>query len=601
MIRAVPPAAIFLIGALIVPFLKGRTKTRKAYLLFLPIIGFVNILNIPLGKDWIVPFFNYNLVLANTDKLSLLFGYIFHIVAFLTILYAISIKTTLESTAGIIYTGSVLGVTFSGDLISLFFFWEMMTLSAVFLLWARKTDRSIAAGFRYVIFHFFGSVILLVGIILHIHEKGTTEFGYIGLDGLASYLIFFGFGVNCAWPLLHTWLTDSYAKASVMGTVFMSAYTTKCAVYVLARSFPGTELLIWIGAVMVIFPLLYALIENDLRMSLSFMIVNQVGFMVIGIGIGTELAINGVASHAFAHILYDSLLFMALGAVLQQTGKIKATNLGGLYKSMPITCIFCIIGAASISAVPLFSGFVSKSMVITAVAQEHMTGIWFTLLFGSAGVLLCCGIKLPYFTFFARDAGIRPERAPINMHIAMGIAAFLCIFIGVYPQSLYSLLPYPVDYQPYTGSHVISQLQLLFFGGLAFVFLKFSGIYPSEIRAINIDSDWLYRKGTKAFLSTVDSPVYLIVENIKQCVFITIPKSLIWFSKNPSALLEMVLDMIIIPFVSSEKKEFIKKQIEKQKKEYPGIVYNPSPVGSSIILVACFLLVFVLIDYFLSN
>ncbi|MGR3178941.1 MAG: Na(+)/H(+) antiporter subunit D, partial [Candidatus Anammoxibacter sp.] len=519
MINAVPPAAIFLIGAIGVPLLKGRTKTRKVYLLFLPILGFINILYVPLGKSWVIPFFNYDLVLGNVDKLSLLFGYIFHIVAFLTILYAISIKTTLESTAGIIYTGSVLGVTFSGDLISLFFFWELMTLSAVFLLWARRTDRAIAAGFRYVIFHFFGSVILLVGIILHIHETGSTEFGYIGLDGLASYLIFFGFGVNCAWPLLHTWLTDSYAKASVMGTVFMSAYTTKCAVYVLARSFPGTELLIWIGAVMVIFPLLYALIENDLRMSLSFMIVNQVGFMVIGIGIGTELAINGVASHAFAHILYDSLLFMALGAVLQQTGKIKATNLGGLYKSMPLTCIFCIIGAASISAVPLFSGFVSKSMVITAVAQEHMTGIWFILLFASAGVLICCGIKLPYFTFFARDAGIRPEKAPINMHIAMGIAAFLCIFIGVYPQSLYSLLPYPVDYQPYTGSHVISQLQLLFFGGLAFVLLKFSGIYPSEIRAINIDSDWIFRKGAKTFLGLVDNPMYGFVNRVKIVFF----------------------------------------------------------------------------------
>lgn len=590
MIKTVPPSFIFLIGAFIVPLLKGNMKVRKAFLLSLPIIGFINILNIPDGKHWAVQFMDFNLVLGNVDRLSLVFGYIFHIVAFLTIVYAVNIKTTLESTAGIMYTGSVLGVTFAGDLMSLFFFWELMTLSAVFLLWARRTDRSIAAGFRYVIFHFFGSVILLVGIVLYYYEKGTMDFGFIGLNSLASYLIFFGFGVNCAWPVLHSWLTDSYAKASIMGTVFMSAYTTKTAVYVLTRSFPGTELLIWIGIVMAVFPLFYALMENDLRMSLSYIIINQVGFMMVGVGIGTELAINGVVAHAFTHILYDSLLFMALGAVLYQTGKIKATNLGGLYKSMPYTCFFCIIGAASISAVPLFCGFVSKSMVMSAAAEGHMFGIWATLLFASAGVLVTCGIKLPFYTFFSRGSGIVTKKPPINMQISMGIAAFLCIFIGVYPQSLYNLLPYPVDYVPYTASHIMAQLHIVFFSGLGFVILKLARIYPSEMRAINIDIDWIYRKGAKGFLRAVDNPMHSLVRNVKISFFETIPDALIWFGKNPNACMEMAIDYITLPFVSKERKIEIKKQLDNQKAIYPGIVYKPVPIGTSIVLVGILLL-----------
>lgn len=594
----VPPALIFLVGAIFVPVLKNKMKIRKAYLLSLPIIGFINLINIPPGKHWIIPFLNFDLIFGNVDKLSLAFGYIFHIVAFLTIIYALNIKTTLESTAGIIYTGGVLGVTFAGDLISLFCFWELMTFSAVFLLWARRTDRTIAAGFRYVIFHISGSVVLLVGIILYIQEKESADFGFIGLNGLASYLIFIGFGVNCAWPFFHTWLTDSYSKASIMGTVFMSAYTTKTAVYVLARSYPGTDALIWIGVVMAAFPIFYAVIENDLRMVLSYSLLNQVGFMVVGIGIGTELSINGTVAHAFSHILYKSLLFMSMGAVLYRTGTIKATNLGGLYKSMPLTCIFCIIGAMSISAFPLFSGFISKSMIVSASANGHMVVVYLVLLFASAGVFHHSGIKIPFFAFFSHDAGIKTKEAPLNMLIAMGIAAFLCIFIGVCPHFLYNILPYHVDFVPYTIPHVVTQLELLFFSALAFTLLILSGIYPAEIRAINIDTDWLYRKGAKVFLQKVDSPLYAFVINTKVLFFETIPESLIWFGKNPHACFEIGMDLIVISFSSAEKKAERKKQLEIEKKEYPGMVLKPMPIGGTLILVGLLLLALLLIYIF---
>ena len=255
---------------------------------------------------------------------------------------------------------------------------------------------------------------------------------------------------------------------------------------------------------MTAFPIFYAVIENDLRRVLAYSLINQVGFMVCGIGIGTHLALNGAVCHAFNDILFKALLFMSMGAVMYRTGKINATDLGGLYKTMPLTCIFCMVGAASISAFPLFSGFVSKSMVMEAAAHGDMRIVWFVLLFASAGVFHHAGIKIPFFAFFSHDSGLRPKEAPLNMSIAMGITAFLCVFIGTYPAPLYSLLPYPVEYHPYTAAHVVSQSQLLFYSSLAFTLLIMAGIYPAEMRCINVDADWVYRKGAKLFYRITD-------------------------------------------------------------------------------------------------
>ena len=254
---------------------------------------------------------------------------------------------------------------------------------------------------------------------------------------------------------------------------------------------------------MTLFPIFFAEIENDLRRVLAYSLNNQLGFMVVGIGVGTEMAINGTASHAFAHILYKALLFMSVGAVMLRTGTSKASELGGLCRTMPRTAMFCLIGAASISAFPLFSGFVTKSLIMDATANQHYPVIWAILVFASAGVLSHSGIKIPYFTFFGHDSGLRPKEAPIHMQMAMGLTALLCILIGVYPDPLYALLPYEVVYQPYTMGHVIGQLQLLCFALLAFVVLMRSGIHPPEIRAVNLDVDWIYRRLIPIFYNII--------------------------------------------------------------------------------------------------
>ncbi len=486
------PGSILIVGALLVPLLRGRIQA--GYMLALPAFSLFFHLGMPYGEYGQIAFFDYILTTIRIDKLSLVFGIIFHIAAFLSVLYALHEKDNVQHVAGLIYAGSAISAVFAGDLISLFVYWELTTVSSVFLIWARRTERSYRAGMRYLIIQVTSGLFLLVGTIFHYQMSGQISFNYLGLSDLGTKLIFVAFGIKCAFPLLHNWLQDTYPEATVSGTVFLSAFTTKLAVYALARGFPGTEMLIWIGAIMGAFPIFYAVIENDLRRVLAYSLNNQLGFMVVGIGIGTQMTLNGTVAHAFAHILYKALLFMSMGAVLFRTGTVKGSELGGLYKSMPTTTFFCIVGAASISAFPLFSGFISKSLIMTAAVEGSHILTWLVLLFASAGVFHHSGIKIPFFAFFAHDSGIRCKEAPFNMLLAMGLATFLCIGIGIFPGPLYNLLPFPVEYEPYTTTHVITQLQLLLFSALAFAVLKRTGLYPLELKLTNLDSDWFYRR-----------------------------------------------------------------------------------------------------------
>ena len=492
MVLGIPPGLFLIAGALLVPLFRGRW--RQMYMLFLPLAGLWCLVDGQSGIFFAFTFMEYEIVPVRVDPLSLIFGYIFHIAAALSVVYAWHNDDIVEQMAGLAYAGSGIGAVFAGDLITLFVYWEAMAVTSVFLIWARRTEASYAAGMRYLIIQVGSGVLLLSGAILMAHETGSIAFEKMTLGSLATWLILIAFGIKCAFPFMHNWLQDSYPEATVTGTVFLSAFTTKCAVYALARGFPGEELLIYVGAAMTAFPIFYAVIENDLRRVLAYSLNNQLGFMVVGVGIGTTLAINGAAAHAFAHILYKALLFMSMGAVLYRVGTVKGSELGGLYKSMPFTTVFCIIGAASISAFPLFSGFIAKSLTLSAVAHEGYLAIWMILLFASAGVFHHSGIKIPYFAFFAHDSGKRCKEAPLNMLIAMGITAFMCIAIGVYSPWLYSLLPYPVEYQPYTPSHVISQYQLLMFSALAFAVLMRFKIYPPELKSVNLDFDITYRK-----------------------------------------------------------------------------------------------------------
>ena len=505
------PAAFFFLGALLVPFIKGKGK--QIFLLLIPAAAFLDVSNMAQGTYGAVQFAGLHLVFGKVDKLSLVFAHVFTLITFIGVIYALHVKDNGQHVAAFLYAGSSLGITFAGDYLTIFIFWEIMAFSSVFLVWFRRTRQSLNAGFRYLLVHVAGGLILLAGIVLRYGDTGNFVFGPISPEGasFAAYLIMIGFCLNAAVPPIHAWLPDAYPQATVTGAVFMSALTTKTAVYVLARAFAGFEVLAVMGAVMAIYGVCYAVIENDARKILAYHIVSQVGFMVCGIGIGTAMAINGAVAHAYAHIIYKGLLFMGTGAVLEMTGRSKLSELGGLYKFMPFALFFTVTGGISISGFPLTSGFVSKSMTVAAAGESHHVFLMVMLMLASVGTFLSVGLKLPYFVWFGRDSGLRPKDAPLNMRVAMGIAAAMCYFLGVYPKFLFDMLPYPVQWEPYTASHLSEILQLLLFTGLGF-FILLKKLSPEP--SLNLDTDWFYRKGAKAFMWLVNKPIARFEYNV---------------------------------------------------------------------------------------
>jgi multicomponent Na+:H+ antiporter subunit D len=504
----VHPGLLLIAGAWLLPFLKGRVK--RAAMLILPAAALIDCLLMKPGTYGVTSFLGQELVFGRVDRLSLIFSYVFSLMAFLGMMYALHVEDDSQHVAALTYVGSALGVTFAGDFLSLYVFWEVMAISSALLVWLRREPTAVAAGFRYLLVHIFGGLILLAGIVLHWSQTGSLIFGDMKASsgGMAWAMILAAFLLNAAVPPLGAWLPDAYPEATVTGAVFMTAFTTKSAVYVLLRGYAGTELLVWLGAAMAIYGVVYAVLENDARRLLAYHIISQVGYMVCGVGIGTALATNGATAHAFAHILYKALLFMGAGAVLQTTGLRKLSEMGGLYKTMPVTLGLYMIGAFAISAVPLFSGFVSKSMVVSAAGEDHRAVIFLMLTLASAGTFLHTGLKLPYYMFFGKDSGQDSSKLgqepPRNMLVAMGLAAVACILIGVFPGLLYDRLPNPVHFIPYTLQHVTSTLGMLAFTALGF-FLLLKHLDP--VPTISLDTDWFYRLGSAGLVTLFRGPL----------------------------------------------------------------------------------------------
>lgn len=500
------PAVIIILGAFVLVLLPQKYRS-SAFLVF-PLLALAVLWQFPDEYTLTIPFGEYELVPVYVDSLSKIFGTIFAMIAVIGGIYAFHIKDVGQQSTALVYGGGALGVTLAGDFFTLFIFWELMAVSSTYLIWARKTKETDHAGMRYLLVHIFGGGLLFSGILWH-----TTQTGSILIESfpdvytISSVLILLGVAINSAIPPLHAWLADAYPRATVTGAVFMSAFTTKSAVYVLIRVFPGWEILIWFGVAMALYGVVYAVLANDIRQILAYHIISQVGYMVAGVGIGTEMALNGTTAHAFSHILYKSLLFMGAGAVLYSTGKSKLTELGGIASKMKVTVFLYMIGAFSISGFPLFNGFISKSMVIGAAGEVHLETVTLLLLLASVGTFLHTGLKLPYFTWFGESKSkITVGPVPVNMLVAMGIGAFFCTLFGVYPTLLYNYLPYPVDYEPYTIYHLVETTQILVFTYIGFWILR------KKLKGepyIALDTDWFYRKAAPAtrlvFVQKVDT------------------------------------------------------------------------------------------------
>lgn len=484
----IPPGLVLISAGLALPFTRGTA--RQFVLLGAPVLTLALVWMLPEGSLLPAEFLGQRLELLRVDRLSRLFGIVFSLMAFAGALFALTQQRTLELASALVYAGSALGVVFAGDLLTLFIFWELMAIGSTLVVWSGG-EGAIRAGLRYAAIHLFGGALLMAGCAGEVAATGHIAFEAMEVNSVARALLLAGVLINAGAPPFSAWLPDAYPESSWSGMVFLSAFTTKTAVYVLLRGFPGTEFLIWVGLFMMIYGIVYAILENDMRRILAYSIVNQVGFMVCGVGIGTAMALNGAAAHAFTHIIYKALLLMSAGSVLRMTGQRKCTDLGGLFRTMPLTALCGIVGALSISSFPLTSGFVSKSMISQAAGDGHLVIVWFLLAAGSAGVFLHAGIKFPWFVFFQKDSGLRPSEPPPHMRAAMLLFAALCLGLGMWPAALYALLPWPVDYVPYTGSHVVFQLQLLLFSGLAF-FLMLGWLKRTQ--TITLDVDWLWRR-----------------------------------------------------------------------------------------------------------
>lgn len=589
MIGSLPVFYIFFIGALFLFLTKG--KLHKYIFIALPLIVFVAIVFTP---DEIVingSFLGLNLKFLYIDKLSKVWGYIFAIMAFVSAIFAYHNNDTRENVYSTLYVGSSFGVIFAGNLLTLFIFWEIMAITSTMIIFSGKSAQATKAGFRYLLVHAVGGQLLFAGLLLYYYNTGSLEFGYLGLKDTATFLIMLSFAINAAVFPISAWLPDAYPESSVTGTVFLSAYTSKTAVYVLARSFPGEDILLYAGAIMAIYGIIYAILENDIRRVLAYSIINQVGFMLVAVGIGTELAINGAAAHAFAHILYKALLMMGAGAVIYRTGISKISNLGGLYKSMPLTFLFTTIGAATISAFPFTSGFVSKSLILASTGEAHKTLAYHVLLIASAGAIAKVGLKLPYFVFLNRDANLRPKEAPLNMLLSMGLVSFLCIFLGVYPQLLYNILPFELNYKVYTASHVVMQLQILMFSAAAFFFML---PMLKKTETITLDTDWFYRKGAALFIKFVDRYIIRYGAMIKEVLFVKIPELSAAIFKNPSGYAKVIYNMVYYKVFEDDLKKYEEYKAKLKNIETVKVGVH---LGDAMLWVTIFIIFYLVIYY----
>ena len=535
------PGIVIMLGAFLLPML-GPRKVKQVYLVLLPTIGLLLLLLTSMGyfgaipvypgalHKWRLPFLHYTLELGRIDKLSMIFAYVYVVIGIAMLIFAIREKNDWEHVCALIHIGSSVSAIFARDLFSYIFFVEIATWSAVFLIWFRGTRTSKASGFRYFFWHVVAGGFLLAGSIIHVQTTGSLDLDLMpwgwGWAYTAYYFMMIGFLIDAGSFPVHAWLPDAYSTGGVTSVLYVTAFSTKTGIYGLVRCFPGVELLMWIGVITAVFALFLAVLENDARRLCGYHIISQDGYMICGVGIGTYLGILGCVSHIICHIIYSCLLLMGASTVLSVTGTCKFTNTGGLYKYMRISFWLYLIGGFSISGMPLFNGFVSKSMTIEAAELIHQPLVYLLLEGATVGTFLHTAIKLPWNLWFqGRDeppADIKVklkagrDNTPVNMLIAMCIPAFLCVFMGVYPYyPFYALLPYPVEFVPYTTTRVFSITQMFVFTFLAAWYLR------TLIRGTptyTLDSDWLGRIPGQALIWFCREPLLAFGNRLDQYI-----------------------------------------------------------------------------------
>lgn len=496
------PALLYIIGSLFIPLFKD--KLRKIYVLSLAVLGIIEMLLIKPGTIYKFSFLNFTIIPLHADKLSLFVGYIFVIIGFFALLYTIHINKSIFQIVGLLYLGSALGVVFAGDFLTVYIFWELLALASTGLILFNKEAEARAAAFRYLIMHLIGGLFLLGGIWVYYYNTGSLLVTQLSA-GLPFILIIIGVGINAAFILLHTWLPDSYPKAPYYASIFMSVFTTKTAVYFLARVAPGWTFIAYMGAAMAIFGVTMALMQNNARKLLSYHIISQVGYMVAAIGIGTAVGVNGAMFHLFNNILYKTILFMAVGAVIYVLDEENLEEMGGLAKKMPVTTFAVIIASLSITGMPLFNGFISKGLIFEAAHPHDI--IYLMLELGAVGTFLSF-LKFSYFGFLRPNKKMseRAHEAPWNMTVAMGALAVACVVTGVFPGLIEKILPFAVEGEGfYNIETIMGTAQLFIVSLIAFTLGRHEIFVPHKRITFDFDSIYIPVVESLVAVSTLSS------------------------------------------------------------------------------------------------
>ena len=524
------PSLAFIVAALLLPVIpKGQEALRKLVMLVPPLLAVYAAFTNVMGSECSITWLGQTMVLARLDSMSNIFVQVFAIMSLAGIIFALHVDDVAQHIAAMLYVAGGFGCVLAGDFLTLFLFWELMAIGSSFLVMLNRTRESVLAAFRYFLYHVIGGLFLLAGLVWRYKLTGSMAFDFISPETARTcdWLILLGFCVNAAVVPLHAWLPDAYPRGTVTGSVFMCAYTTKTAVYVLMRGFAGWEVLAVAGTIMAVYGVLYASMENNARRILSYHIVSQVGYMVAGIGVGTYMTINGAAAHAYAHILYKGLLFMSTGAILYAAGTAKLDELGGLAGRLPWLMLLYMVAALSISGMPVFNGFISKTMTIAGAANANHTLVALGLEIAAVGTFISVGLKLPYFAFWGgKPLDMKRELKPLpaNMYAGMAILAVLCIVQGLCPDILYRYLPYAMSeananiYAPWEVWNVLQSSMLLAFSGLAFYVMR-EVITPHKY--LNLDFDWFYRMIGRGVLALICRPI-AAVDNVWTNVYKTI-------------------------------------------------------------------------------
>ncbi|NYT06815.1 MAG: hypothetical protein GKC05_00965 [Methanomicrobiales archaeon] len=541
----IPPAFIILAGLLAVPLLHGTGRK-----IWVTAVGAGGIVAVVLAVSTGTSELSFSLapgiemVLFTVDPVRAYAGMVFAGATLLAILYALFRDLPAAETMGILASGgAALGIVYAGDFITVFIFWELLALASLLMIWS--APGSGGSGFRYLLYHIFGGACLLAGCAITVVVSGSTLLGPV-VPGPGYLLIAIGIGVNAAFIPLHTWVPDAYPRASVTGSVALSIFTTKAAVFLFVVTGGWGQAVAWMGASMAIYGAVFALLQDDVRRLLSYSVISQVGYMVAAIGVGTVAGIDAALAHMANDILFKSLLFMAAGAVIYRTGTSRMSHLGGMARTMPLTTVAAVVGGFALAGLPGLNGSLSKAMVIEAAAGIPYLA---PLLIIAAVITVLYVVRFLYFVFF-RTAPVSLNKggiyeAPVAMLAAMTVAAGCCLLFGLFPFLLTALLPGGTYAHPFSSGYLTETAAVFLSAGLLLLLvrpLRFPGW------SFEADIDRVYCAAGHALVWFVTCPLSGTTGSVNRMVS-RITSSVTWISRNPVMATRITGRTFALPFV----------------------------------------------------